>query len=170
MKRITAILAASLMILAMSSTAFAAGISENEALAKALKNAKLSEKQVSVLKTEYDHEDGVYEVEFIKAKGGTEYDYEISAYDGKILERKTEYTYKWNSSKKKIGKKAAQKKAAKKAGVKLSTVQKGSCHYEYDDGMGTYEIKFRSGGRIYDVDILAPTGKVIEYGWELIGR
>ena len=170
MKRITTILAASLMILAMSATAFAANITGHDALAKALRNAKLSESKVSVLKTEYDGEDGIYEVEFIKNKGGAKFEYDVSAYDGRILEKNVEYRYNWTGSRKKIGQKAAQKKAAKKAGVKLSTVQRGICHYEYDDGMGIYELKFRSGNRAYDVDVLAPTGKVIEYGWEVIGR
>jgi hypothetical protein len=43
----------------------------------------------------------------------------------------------------------------------------GTCKYEYDDGKGTYEIKFRNGNYSYEVEILAPTGKVIEYNWKV---
>ena len=72
----------------------------------------------------------------------------------------------------KIGKTAARKKAAKYTGIKLSTIKKGTCYYDYDDDdrVGKYEIKFTKGNYKYDLEILAATGKVIDYEKELINR
>lgn len=170
MRRFTVLLVAMLLTAAMSVTAFADGITSGEARQKALKNAKLSKSQVSSLVTDYDDEDGVFEVEFKKDSNGARYEYDISASSGKILEKSIDYKYKKSSSRNKVGKTAARKKAAKKAGVKLSAVKKGSCRYEYDDREGKYEVKFRSGGRRYDVEIQAATGKVIEYSWKRINK
>ena len=118
----------------------------------------------------YDSEDGIYEIEFVKNSNGKEYSYEISASTGKILEKSVDIKYKRNSSREKIGKKAARKKVAKYSGISYKTIKKGSCHYEYDDGKGVYEVKFKKGNRRYEYDVLAPTGKIIEYNWELIKK
>ncbi len=159
------------MIMAMSASAFAAGISsEDAALKKALKNAGLKESKVTVTDTEYDSEDKTYDVEFIKNSNGKEYSYEISATTGKILEKSVDFRYKRNSSRDKIGKKAARKKVAKFSGISYKTIKKGTCFYDYDDGKGVYEVKFKKGNKRYEYDVLAPTGKIIEYSWKLIKK
>lgn len=167
MKRLTRIALALIMVMAMSVSAFAANITASTAQKTALKNAKLSTKKVKYLRVKYDREDGVYEVKFTKKKNGAKYEFEISASNGKIVEKSIDYKYKRNRSRKKISRNKAMKKAAKAAGVKLAVVKRGSCKYEYDDGKGTYEIKFRNGNYYYDIEILAPTGKVIDYNWKL---
>ena len=166
MRKVTRVLVALIMVMAMSASAFAADITANSAKSIALKNAKLTAKKVTRMSVKLDHEDGVYEVKFRNKKNGNVYDYEIAAATGKIVEKSVDYKYKRNRSRKKIGKTKALKKAAKHAGVKLAVVKRGSCRYEYDDGKGTYEIKFRNGNYSYEVEILAPTGKVIEYNWK----
>lgn len=163
-----ALVAALAMVMSVSISAFAAGISSTDAaLNKALKNAGLKKSQVRFIEKEYDSEDGIYEVEFTKKKNGAEYSYEINAASGKITEKSVDYTYKRNSSHKKIGKKAAKKKVAKFSGISYKTINNGTCYYEYDDGKGVYEIKFEKGSKIYEYDVLAPTGKIIEYSWKV---
>lgn len=154
------------MIVAMSAVSFAgSSITEDQAVNKALKNAKLTKGKVVALQSEYD--DGNYEVEFIKSSNSAKYEYEYSK-SGKLKKKSIEYAYTRNSSKDKIGKTAARKKAAKYTKISLKTVKKGTCRYEYDDGEGKYEVKFKKGKYRYEVDILAPTGKVIEYEKKLI--
>ena len=62
-------------------------ITKEEAIAIALKDAGLTEDQVTRLHAEFDYDDGrpEYDVDF--RQGGFEYDYEIHAETGKILSR-----------------------------------------------------------------------------------
>ena len=170
MKKWMVICIAVAMVFAMTWTAFAAqqNIDKSKAKSIALKNAKTIKTKVRAMKTDYDAEDNVWEIEFIKKKNGANYEYDISAADGRILEKSVDYKYKHNSSKKKIGKKQARKKVAKFSGIKLSTIKKGTCWYEYDDRQGTYEVKFRKGNYRYDYEVLAPTGKIIEYSYKYV--
>ena len=156
MKRLISVLLAAVMVAAMSSSVFAAGMSAQDI---ALRNAKLTKSQVKNLRTEYDHEDGI-----------SKYSYEIGSRNGKIYERSIDYKYKRSYSRDKVGQSAARKAASKKSGVRLAAVKKGICSYDYDDGEGFYEIKFRSGKYKYDIEVQAPTGKVTEYKWEYMGR
>ena len=41
----------------------------------------------------------------------------------------------------------ARKKVAKFSGISYKTISKGTCRYEYDDGEGTYEVRFKRNGR-----------------------
>ena len=166
-----ALLAALAMVMTMSVAAFADGVIGNKAaLNKALKNTGLKKTQVKYIENEYDAEENVYEVEFTKKKNNAEYSFDIDAETGKILEKSVDYRYKRNTSHKKIGKVAARKKVAKFSGISYKTIKKGTCRYEYDDRKGTYEIKFTKGGKNYDYEVLAPTGKIIEYSWKVTGR
>ena len=92
------------------------------------------------------------------------FDYEITK-KGTIREKSVEYKYKKNSSKAKIGSKAARKKAAKHSGVSYNTVKKGTCTYEYSNKKkeGKYEVKFKTKKYKYEYEILAPNGTVMEY-------
>lgn len=170
MKKIARIMLAVMMVLAMSMTAFADSVTEDSAVTKALKNAKLTRSEVKCLEAEFDDEDNVYEIEFVKKSNKAEYNYEISAKDGKILEKSVEYKYKRNSSKKKIGKVAAMKKVAKFSGISYKTIKKGTCKYKYSKKQGKYEVRFKSGGRRYEYEVLAPTGKIVEFEWKLIKK
>lgn len=169
MKKLISIIFAVALVFSMSSMSFAASkITEKEAINKALKSADLTRDEVKYLEAEYDSEDNVYEVEFMKKANKAEYDFNISASKGTILEKSVDYVYKHNSSRDKIGKLAARKKVAKFSGISLKVIKKGTCRYEYDDNEGVYEVKFRFKGRKYEYDVLAPTGKVIGFEWKRI--
>lgn len=172
MRIAAALFAAVAMVMVMSVSAFADGavIGKKAALNKALKNAGLKKSQVKYVEVEMDDDEEVYEVEFTKKKNNTEYSYDVAAYSGRILEKSVDYRYARNSSHKKIGKTAARKKVADFLNISYKTVKAGSCRYEYDDGEGEYEVKFKKGSRKYECEVLAPTGKVIEYSWEVTGR
>lgn len=73
-----------------NSTALLQEISLDEAKAAALKDAGLSESDVSFKKTELDHNHGtqVYDIEFYTSD--TEYDYEIDVSNGTVLEKSIE--------------------------------------------------------------------------------
>lgn len=74
-----------------SSAANAGGITNTRALEIALKDAGLTEADVTVTKCHFDIDDGAeqYEVEF-KTADGLEYEYEIDAASGRILDRDVE--------------------------------------------------------------------------------
>ena len=160
------------MIMMMSVSVFAGAVSSNDAaLQTALSNAKLKKSQVKKIEVDYDNDDGiaVYEVEFTRKSNGKEYAYEIAADTGTIVKKSVENKYKKNSSHKKIGKKAARKKVAKSTGISYKIISEGTCTYEYDNRKGTYEIRFTDGGRNYEYEVLAPTGKILEYEWKIVG-
>ncbi len=170
MRRLTTIVLALMMVMAMSASVFAAGTTSKTAEKTALRNAKLSKGQVYGLRVKYDREDREYDVEFRNRKNKAKYSYGIAAGDGKIIEKSIEYQLRRNSSREKIGRAAAYRAAAKASGVKLATVKSGICRYEYDDGEGTYEVRFRSGRYRYEIEMLAPNGKIKEISWEMTGR
>ena len=169
---ILALFTALALLMTMSVSVFAGAIGSNDAALKtALENAKLKKSQVKHIEVDYDNDDGiaVYEVEFTKKSNGREYGYEIAADTGTIVKKSVEYRHKKNTSHKKIGKKAARKKVAKFSGISYKIISKGTCTYEYDDRKGTYDVKFTNGDRVYDCEVLAPTGKIIEYEWKVNG-
>ena len=170
MKKMRTILIAMVMVFAMSFSAFADSITQDDAVNKALGNVKLTKSDVTRLEAEFDDDDNVFEVEFIKKSNKAEYSYEIAADSGKINEKSVEYKYKKTSSKKKIGKKAAMKKVAKFSGISYKTISKGTCRYKYSKKGSKYTIKFRTKSRKYEYEVLAPTGKIVEFDWELLKK
>ena len=159
-RRISVVTLAVIVVIAMSASAFAGTMTKKEAVKKALNDANTT--KAGVYGLEADLDDGRYEIEFTKKKNDAEYEYEISK-GGRILEKSVDYVYKHNYSDKKIGKKAAQKKVAKFSGIKLSIIKNGTCWFERDDGEGQYEVKFKKGNYKYKYEVLAPTGKIIEF-------
>ena len=172
--KISALLTAAVLVLVMtvtmSATAFAASVTKDGARDIALRNAGLTSSQVKRIEIEYESDEGVYEIEFVRKSNKAEYSYDISASDGKILEKSVEYVYKHNSSKKKIGKTAAMKKVARNSSFTYAQIKKGTCTYKYSDGEGIYTIRLKSGGKRYEYEVLAPTGKLIEHEWEVLNR
>ena len=167
-KGLMTIITALVMVMMMSVSAFADSLTQDGAVNTALKDAGLTAEKVQGLEVEL--EKGKYEIEFMRKDNRTEFEYEISASDGKILEKSVDYVYSRTKSKKKIGAKAARKKAAKISGIKYKTVNKGTCKYTYKKKLGKYTVKFRSGGYKYEVDVLAATGKVIEFEKEAVRK
>lgn len=146
--------------------------SPDEAKAAALKDAGLSETDVTFKKTELDHSHGmqVYEIEFYTSD--TEYDYEISASDGTVLEKSVEQfqiqvapagNTADGSDNHYIGVDHAKETALSHAGLNESDVQFTKAKLENDDGRVEYEIEFYSGRTEYDYTIDAVSGNIIEY-------
>lgn len=166
-KRFFIALLATMLVLASALPVFAASMTKQGAINKALQCAGVKKSAVQRLKAERDG--GTYEVEFRVKKSGDKHEYEFRVRDGLLKEASVEYKHARNTSKKKISSATAINKVAKAARVSNNTVKKGSCRYKRDDGEWIYEIKFRSGKYKYEYEVLAPTGKIISYSKEYKG-
>lgn len=144
----------------------------DEAKTAALKDAGLSESDVTFKKTELDHNHGtqVYDIEFYTSD--TKYDYEIDASNGTVLEKSIEqFQIQTNptdsainsSSNDYIGVDRAKEIALNHAQMNESDVQFAKAKLENDDGGVEYEIEFYSGRTEYDYTIDAVSGNIIEY-------
>ena len=144
----------------------------DEAKAAALKDAGLSESDVTFKKTELDHSHGtqVYDIEFYTSD--TKYDYEIDASNGTVLEKNIEqFQIQTNptdgainsSNNDYIGVDHAKEIALNHAQLNESDVQFAKAKLENDDGGVEYEIEFYSGRTEYDYTIDAISGNIIEY-------
>ena len=153
MKKIGILIMTLIMIIAMSTTSFAFGISASQAEKTALKSAHLSKSKVRSLEVEKDDNGKIFEVEFIRKSNKAEYEFKICASNGRIIKKNIDYKYKPVKSDKKIGKKAAMKKVARSAHVKYSVVRKGRCKIEKTGKEWKYEISFKKGKYKFEYDI-----------------
>lgn len=161
----TLLIAALAMALVFTMTGMAFAGSEmtvEKAYKIALKDAGLTSSDVRCVEKDYDREDKVYEIEFIKKGAKTEYEYEISS-TGKILKKSVDYNRAVNKEAKKLTKNEAIARAAKFSGIKKSVISKGRIKLEKDGGQWVYEMKFRSGSYRYEYEVHAATGKILEY-------
>jgi len=144
----------------------------DEAKAAALKDAGLSESDVTFKKTELDNSHGtqVYDIEFYTSD--TKYDYEIDASNGTVLEKNIEqFQIQTNptdsainsSSNDYIGVDRAKEIALNHAQMNESDVQFAKAKLENDDDVVEYEIEFYFGRTEYDYTIDAVSGNIIEY-------
>ena len=145
----------------------------DEAKAAALRDAGLSDSDVTFKKTELDHSHGtqVYDIEFYTSD--TKYDYEIDASNGTVLEKNIEqFQIQANpttdsainsSGNDYIGVDRAKEIALNHAQLNESDVQFAKAKLENDDGGVEYEIEFYSGRTEYDYTIDAVSGNIIEY-------
>ncbi len=145
------------------------------AKAAALKDAGLSESDVTFKKTELDHSHGtqVYDIEFYTSD--TKYDYEIDASNGTVLEKSIEQFQIQtpptdsainSSGNDYIGVDRAKEIALNHAQLNESDVQFAKAKLENDDGVVEYEIEFYFGRTEYDYTIDAVSGNIIEYDVE----
>ncbi len=147
-------------------------ISLDGAKAVALKDAGLSESDVTFKKAvlDYDHGTQVYDIEFYTSD--TEYEYEIDASSGTVLEKNIEqFQVQTNptnsainsSSNNYIGVDRAKEIALNHAQLNESDVQFVKAKLENDDSGMAYEIEFYFGRTEYDYTINAVSGNIIEY-------
>ena len=167
-KKVVTLTVAAALVISTGAVAFGASgsyIGESKAIDKALKNAGTTKSEVSYIECERDDDDGlvVYEIEF--RKGSKEYSYTINAKTGNIREKSVEYGYV-RSNKAKISESTAKKKVFSFSGIKQSKVSDLTCYYDYDDGKEIYEVKFRKGNYLYEYDVNARSGKIVEYSKE----
>ena len=148
------------------------GKSLEEAKAAALKDAGLTESDVTFKKTELDRDHGmqVYDIEFYTSD--TEYDYEINASDGTVVEKSVEaFRLQENpagnaansANNNYIGVDRAKEIALSHANLTESDVRFAKAKLEKDDGRMEYEIEFYCGATEYDYTIDAVSGNIIEY-------
>ena len=144
-----------------------ARITVDKAKKVALKDAGLSQSDVTFVKAELERENGrwVYEVEFYTEKH-KEYDYEIDAYTGKILsfDYDAEHFDRDDREEEKDDlislAKAKEIVAAKISGVGPNEVP---MHLDYDDGRPVYEGELRVNGAEYEYEIDARTGTILDW-------
>ncbi len=147
-------------------------ISLDGAKAVALKDAGLSESDVTFKKAvlDYDHGTQVYDIEFYTSD--TEYEYEIDASSGTVHKKNIEqFQIQTNptdstinsSSNNYIGVDRAKEIALNHAQLNESDVQFVKAKLENDDSGMAYEIEFYFGRTEYDYTINAVSGNIIEY-------
>lgn len=140
-------------------------ISEDEAKSIALKDAGITEDQMSGIRIRLDRDDGVrqYEVEFYA--GDKEYDYEIDAVSGDILGKDADIEddfKKSGTSETAISEDEAKKIALEKvSGASEDDIR---IHQDKDDGKVVYEGKIIYKEREYEFEIDAASGNILE--WE----
>lgn len=154
-------------------------LSHSEALAVALQQAELEEKQVQVWKNHLHEEDNlpVYEVEF--ADAAYEYAYTIQAKEGNVLQsqRKQLQTVtknmqdKQNDSNAKqattdIGESQAKSLALQHAGFTENEIQKLNLKQTKEHGRNVYEVEFHAEQVEYEYQIDASTGEIIKFEQE----
>lgn len=128
----------------------------------ALNHAKLSISDVTFTKTELDRDNGrlIFEIEFYY--NGSEYDYEIDAKTGQIISVDYENEgYRPSPGPDSITLARAKEIALNHAGVSASEVTFVKVDLDRDDGRFVYEIDFHHGGKEYEYEIDADTGRII---------
>ena len=140
-------------------------ISEDDAKSIALKDANVSESDITGMRINQKIDDGisVYEVDFYVSN--KEYEYEISAENGSIKSKDTDIDNDFGSaaqSKAGVSLDDAKKTALSK--VKGATEKDIRIHSEYDDGRQIYEGSIVYNEMEYDFEIDSETGNIIS--WE----
>lgn len=141
-------------------------IDEEQAKAIALKDAGITETDVTFMQVKTDIENGVsvFDVEFIA--GDTEYDYEIDAATGEIRSKDRDIEASPAEPALPTGdefsKEDALGFALEHAGMNESDVTVTELYRETDDGVDMYKVEFQSGGMEYDYEIRVSDGKILE--------
>ena len=144
---------------------------KEEALALALEDAELDEKDVKRSRVELDYDEGAltYDVEFYT--DNEEYDYEIDAKSGKILsaDREIEKDFRNADSgmEAEVTEDEALKTALEDANLEEKDVEKSRVNLERDDGFLEYSVEFYIGNEEYDYKIDAMTGRILDVDYEI---
>ena len=140
-------------------------ITIEEAKSIALKHSNLDESQVSFIRSEYDFDNGIekYEIEFYY--NNNKYEYEINAKTGDIISY--DYDIEKHLTSQQINDKItieeAKSIALKHSNLDESQVSFMKAKYEFDDGIGKYEIEFYYNLKEYEYEINASNGEIIKY-------
>ncbi len=136
------------------------------ALAAALAHAGLTEEDLSFSKVDSDFDDGIsiFEIEFV-SKDGTEYDYELDASNGTILKFDLDAELALPPSAETSGMigedQARQTVLSRVPGASIDDI---SVHLQEDDGRLEYTGRLLYDGMLYEFQIDAYSGSLIE--WE----
>ena len=95
MKKLTAIVLALVMVLALAAGAFAAGrLTKDEAKQIALKEAGVTAAEATFTKSKLDYDDGREEYEFEFFANGREFDVDVDANTGRVVKLDVERCYR----------------------------------------------------------------------------
>ena len=140
-------------------------ITIEEAKSIALKHSNLDESQVSFIRSEYDFDNGIekYEIEFYY--NNNKYEYEINAKTGDIISYDYDIEKHLTSQQTndKITIEEAKSIALKHSNLDESQVSFMKAKYEFEDGIGKYEIEFYYNFKEYEYEINASNGEIIKY-------
>ena len=140
-------------------------ISEDEAKAIALKDAGLTEEEVTGIRVKLETDHGVREYEVDFYAGDKEYDYDIDAQTGEI--RSKDMDIDEDFSKTKSAQTAVSEEEVKNMvmeRVPQAVEENIRMHLDYDDGRTIYEGSVICNGVEYDFEIDADSGEILE--WE----
>ena len=154
-------------------------ITEENAKAKALEKAGISEAEANFTKTKLEKDDGLYVYEFEFTAGSTKYDIDINAVTGETVkfeteEKKVKTDKKENPAKKQnteqvktenayIGEDKALETVLEKAGLTEAEISHTKVKLDRDDGIYVYEVEFRNGRTEYEAEVRATDGKILSF-------
>lgn len=156
----------------------AGGITQQEAKDTALREAGVSEADISYITVKQDWDDGTarYEVEFVAY--GTEYDYELDATDGRVISASSEIFDKMGSTSQGT---AQQGGTSTAGGISMDTAKQTVMdripgidarniylHPDSDDGMFIYEGEAYHAETKYEFEISASDGRILSWEAESI--
>lgn len=140
-------------------------LSMEDAKAKALSHAGLSE--ATFTKEKLDRDDGRQEYEFEFYAGDQKYEYDIDAKTGAVLSQEKKSIAPQSSGSGVITRDKAQEIAlAEVPGATASNVKK--LKLDRDDGKQIYEVEIIYAEMEYDLEIDASNGKILEFSSESI--
>lgn len=140
-------------------------LSMEDAKAKALSHAGLSE--ATFTKEKLDRDDGRQEYEFEFYAGNQKYEYDIDAKTGAVLSQEKKNIAPQASGSDVITRDKAQEIAlAEVPGATASNVKK--LKLDRDDGRQIYEVEIIYAEMEYDLEIDASSGKILEFSSESI--
>lgn len=146
---------------------------EQKAINAALKDAGLTEKDITNIKIQYEVEDGisVYDIDFYV--NGGKYSYDINAKSGDIVSKEFE---KKKAPKKKVTNKKKtgsfiSKAKAKEIALKHSQLTEKEVTFvkvkrEKENKIYIYDVEFHTDTTEYSYEINAKTGKILEFSNE----
>ena len=147
-------------------------ISADKAKKIALGDAKLAEKDVTLVKVELELEDNrlVYDVEFYS--GNVEYDYDIDAVSGAIVSSDRDIENYSIPAQQTTVAPAADIGVEKAKEIALAHAGVGSARFtkakiDYENGIKVYEIEFKVGNMEYEYDINVSNGAIISSSAEI---
>lgn len=147
-------------------------ISREDALAIACSHANADINDITLIKVEFDSEDGimVYEIEFLA--GTTEFDCDIDARTGEIVKYKAENkTSSGTQQADYIGEEAAKIVALTNAGISEDSLSYINAWMEYDDGCPEhYQVEFATGTAQYCYKIDLCSGGILKHEMHHYGR
>ncbi len=154
------------------------GITQQEAKEIALREAGVSETDISYITVKQDWDGGTarYEVEFVAQ--GTEYDYELDATDGRVISASSEIFDKMGSTSQGTAQQGGMSTAG---GISIDTAKQTVMdripgidarniyiHPDYDDGISLYEGEAYHAEIKYEFEISASDGRILSWEAESI--